>query len=207
MVKDSIVKPLQSHNSLDSMSKRVDYIRVKLNYPTNQFGRLIGSRADTVESICKGKSDPTITFLKNVLAALPVSEHFLYMGGSTDSAFTESIEGHIYNPDTGLTKNKEYSDADYVSRFKFVRSKTELSQAQFAIKIGVSRDIVSAIENGRQTAPLYVVRALHSKYKVNLNWLITGDGNPYLNISKEDEARKEAIASLEQQLKALREKG
>lgn len=207
MTKASFVKPLQNHSQLNTMSARVDYIRVILNYPPNQFGRLIGSRTDTVESICSGKSDPTITFLKNILSALPVSEQFLYMGGDRDGAFIGSIDYHIYNPEIGLTKNKEYSDADYVSRFKFIRSKTELSQAQFAISVGVSRDIVSAIENGRQTAPLYLVRVLHSRYNINLNWLISGTGTPYLHVSEEEEKKRKAIAKLKEQLSKLESEG
>lgn len=204
MKEETKITPLQSHENLDSMSKRVDYVRVMLEFPPNQLGRLIGSRTETVISICEGNTEPTIKFIKNMLSSLPVSEQFLFMGGSKDSAFTESIEKHKYDVKTGLAKNKEYSDEAYVSRFRYIRHGADLSQSQFAISIGVSRDVISAIENGRQTAPLYVIRALANKYNVNLHWLITGDGDTYLNMSEEDIKKREAIESLESQLKDLR---
>lgn len=203
MIKDTHVKPLQDQTSLNTMGARIDYIRVKLEYPENQLARLLGSRKETVVSICSGKTEPTLTFLKNLIASLPVSESWVFMGGPKEDAFVESIEDHIYNEDIGLSKNKEYTTEDYIARFKFIRSRTELTQSQFAVQVGVSRDVISAIENGRQTAPLYVIKALATKYDVNLHWLITGEGTPYFNVSQEDIDRQKAIKDLKDKLQQL----
>lgn len=66
-------------------------------------------------------------------------------------------------------------------RIREVRNKLDLSQAELAKILGVSQRTVSHWETQRNEPPLDVLRTMCSKLGVNLNWLLTGEGEMFLN--------------------------
>ena len=50
-------------------------------------------------------------------------------------------------------------------------------QGAFATTIGISQQAYSKYETGDTNIPNKVLYALSTKYQVNLNWLITGEGD------------------------------
>lgn len=71
---------------------------------------------------------------------------------------------------------------DICERVKLVRKHYGYNQTKFGEALGVSRDVVNNLENGRlkkpeQKEPLY--RLLCQKFNVNEHWFRTGDGEPF----------------------------
>lgn len=75
-------------------------------------------------------------------------------------------------------------------RIKAVRKTVGISQAEFGKRVGISRDAVNNIENGRlkrpeQKEPLY--RLICAEFAINEQWLRTGEGDMFSPLSREEE--------------------
>lgn len=62
------------------------------------------------------------------------------------------------------------------NRIKKLREKLNLSQEEFGNAIGLTRSGVSNIENGLRSVSERHIKLLHSAFRVNENWLRTGEG-------------------------------
>ncbi len=62
-------------------------------------------------------------------------------------------------------------------RIKMVRESRGLTQAEFAARIGTTRDIISNTEKGRTRATEPTLREIARQFAVDLNWLRTGEGD------------------------------
>ena len=64
-------------------------------------------------------------------------------------------------------------------RLKLLRERhldgRKLRQIEFAEKLGVVRDKISRIENGKQAVDLNLLINIGQKFNVDLHWLITGE--------------------------------
>lgn len=65
-------------------------------------------------------------------------------------------------------------DTSLASRIKQVRG--DLTQAQFAEKIGVHKNTLSHYERGRSNPDVVFIQALCTKYDINSEWLVFGAG-------------------------------
>lgn len=66
-------------------------------------------------------------------------------------------------------------------RFKRIRIESKVSQKDI-IK-GLERtneQYISDIETGRKEPVIGVLNYMHRKFNVNLNWLVTGEGDPFI---------------------------
>lgn len=66
----------------------------------------------------------------------------------------------------------------FKQRFRLLRGND--SQVQFANKVGITKQKVSNYENGIVKPTYEVLVLLAEELHVNLNWLITGYGNMYI---------------------------
>lgn len=67
-------------------------------------------------------------------------------------------------------------------RIKEVRKLLNLSQVEFANKLGVTQSSISAIESGGGVSS-EVITAIIKEFKVNSDWLLFGRGNAFSNIA------------------------
>ena len=72
-------------------------------------------------------------------------------------------------------------------RIKAVRTSLGLSQQEFAEKIGIKRGAVANYEVGRNEPIDAVVSLICKTYNVNENWLRTGEGEMFIQISRDEE--------------------
>lgn len=75
-------------------------------------------------------------------------------------------------------------------RIKAVRKTVGISQTEFGKRIGISRDAVNNIENGRlkkpeQKEPLY--RLICTEFGVSEQWLRAGEGDMFAPLSRDEE--------------------
>ena len=61
-------------------------------------------------------------------------------------------------------------------RIKTFRHQMRWTQAEFALCIGVTRDVVASWENGRVEPPEAVIRLICREYAISYDWLKNGNG-------------------------------
>ena len=66
-------------------------------------------------------------------------------------------------------------------RFKNVRKMLNLSQAEFANSLGVTKQAISNFEHSRCVPSTAIMRKMLLNYNVNLNYLISEVGNVFNN--------------------------
>ena len=87
-------------------------------------------------------------------------------------------------------------------RIREVRKNLGLTLEKFGEKIGMNKNSVSQLENGKNSVTEQVVKAICREYNVDYMWLTTGDGEMFIDtdddfieridriMAGEDEARK-----------------
>lgn len=73
------------------------------------------------------------------------------------------------------------------SRIKEVRKAKGLSQAAFGAPFGANRDMINNVENGRAAVSDIMVASICRTYDVNERWLRTGEGEMFIQISRDQE--------------------
>lgn len=74
-------------------------------------------------------------------------------------------------------------------RIKKLRKALDLTQAEFASRIGSSQNALTGYETGRRNPSKSVVNNICKEFRVSEAWLRTGSGEMFLEISREDEIR------------------
>lgn len=73
------------------------------------------------------------------------------------------------------------------NRIKQVRNKVGLSQAEFADKLSLSRNYISLIEIGQREPSERTLNDICRIFDVNPIWLRTGEGEPFIPLSRSEE--------------------
>lgn len=71
-------------------------------------------------------------------------------------------------------------------RIKEIRRKLGITQADFGKGISVSQNYVWMIEKGDRIPSDRTIADICRVYNVNENWLRTGEGEPFMQLSRED---------------------
>lgn len=72
-------------------------------------------------------------------------------------------------------------------RIKAVRSDKKLTLEKFGEKIGIKKSSLSQIENGKVNVTDRVIKSICREFNVNEHWLLTGEGDMFLRLSRNDE--------------------
>lgn len=72
-------------------------------------------------------------------------------------------------------------------RIKELRKELHLSQEDFAARVGLSRNFISAVEAGQRNISERTIRDISREFKVNDAWLRTGVGEMFCPRTREDE--------------------
>ena len=73
------------------------------------------------------------------------------------------------------------------TRIKEVRKAKELTQEEFAERIGLKRNSIAQIEIGTRVPSNQVILSICREFNVNELWLRTGEGEMFREVSKEAE--------------------
>ena len=89
-------------------------------------------------------------------------------------------------------------------RVKEIRSSLKMTQEEFGSKIGIKKNSLSQIESGKNSLTQQNIVAICKVFNVNESWLRTGEGDPFIKVSREeelqrliDESMKEIISAKE----------
>lgn len=81
-------------------------------------------------------------------------------------------------------------------RIKKLRKILGLSQEAFAERIGLKGSAVSHLENGRRNITSQNINAICREFNVNENWLLTGSGDMFEEMSRAEKAAQIVGAAL-----------
>lgn len=73
------------------------------------------------------------------------------------------------------------------SRLKTLRKSLKLTQQEFANSLTMSRSNLASIESGLINLTNRNIDIICEKYNVNSNWLKTGEGEMFIDLSEDDE--------------------
>lgn len=72
-------------------------------------------------------------------------------------------------------------------RLKKLRKELDLTQQEFADKIGIKRSTLATYEIGRNEPIDAVINLVCRTFNVNENWLRTGEGEMFIELSRDEE--------------------
>ncbi len=72
------------------------------------------------------------------------------------------------------------------NRIKTIRQAAGLTQMQFAERIGLSRNYIALLEVGQRAPADRTIADICREFHVNEDWLRTGEGEPFAQLSRED---------------------
>ena len=78
------------------------------------------------------------------------------------------------------------------------------SQAEFANKLGASRSALQVWEYDKGTPLGDVLLKLYKKFNVNINWLISGEGDPFVKDDQRSISLEEKVVIIERRITALK---
>ena len=80
-------------------------------------------------------------------------------------------------------------------RFKSIRKDTKLSQKEFGNLIHLSQSQIASYESGHRSITPRTIDDVCVKFNVNKEWLLTGEGEPYIEESA-DTLINDALAEI-----------
>ena len=89
-------------------------------------------------------------------------------------------------------------------RIKFIRG--SLQKIEFARALGIYRNTLLQWETNKGFPGFISLLKLHKQFKVNISWLLSGEGKPYLKRLKYPPNIENRIIKLEARISALEKK-
>ena len=66
-------------------------------------------------------------------------------------------------------------------RLRIARKKLKFSQSKFAKEIGISPNYLSELESNKKSPSERILKLIEIRFAINLNWLLTGEGEMFRN--------------------------
>lgn len=91
-------------------------------------------------------------------------------------------------------------------RIKKLRKELDLTQQEFADKVGIPRDSIGGYEIGRRSPSEAAISLICTKCNVNEEWLRTGQGEMFLPSTREEEIAKLTKKLLDEETDSFKNK-
>jgi len=98
----------------------------------------------------------------------------------------------------------EHEETTIAERIKHIRG--SLTQIQFCRELGIYRNTLQTWEANKCFPDFESLLKLHKIFKININWLISGEGKPYLTCLKKPPGIETRIIGMESRIAALEKK-
>ena len=72
-------------------------------------------------------------------------------------------------------------------RLKKLRKELDMTQQEFADKLGTARNNIAGYETGKRNPSNAVISLLCREFNINEKWLRTGEGEMFIELSRSDE--------------------
>ena len=89
-----------------------------------------------------------------------------------------------------IISNKKRGEYILKDRIKKIRKELDLTQQEFADRIGVKRGGIANYEIGRNEPTDSVISLICREFNVNEDWLRTGEGEMFIKLTRDEEMAK-----------------
>ena len=72
-------------------------------------------------------------------------------------------------------------------RLKKLRKELDMTQQEFADKLGTARNNIAGYETGKRNPSNAVISLICREFNINEKWLRTGEGEMFIELSRSDE--------------------
>ena len=72
-------------------------------------------------------------------------------------------------------------------RLKKLRKELDMTQQEFADKLGTARNNIAGYETGKRNPSNAVISLICREFNINEKWLRTGEGEKFIELSRSDE--------------------
>ena len=163
-------------DNLSKMKDRIKEVRKELNFTQQKFAEKVGIQRNTVAMYEMGKTAPSNAIILSICREFSVNKEWLLNGignmfQTTNPTFAETIADAI----------PAVNSFDIKDRIKKVRKNFDLTQQEFANKIGISRGNIAAYEVGKNNPSDAVIGLICHEFNVSEEWLRYGTGEMFLS--------------------------
>ena len=142
------------------MNERIKKLRDILCLSQDDFGDRIGITGSAVSHLEQGRRNITNQVITSICREFNVSEKWLRYG-----------EGEIF-----VNNNLVMSE-----RLKQIRKKSDMTQQEFADRLGVSRSNIATYETSKSFPSASIISLICKEFNVNENWLRYGNDEIFSN--------------------------
>lgn len=167
-----------------TINERIKFIMESFDGEEGKFAKRIGVSKSALINVIKNNEDPSYALLRNVTTVLPVSKEWLILGKG--KSFTVESVAKWKKAGGKYDEGHHAVDKAVNDRMKEIRLMQNMSQTIFASELGVTRDVISNIENDRSSPTISMLKALQKEFKINPMWIISGE-----KPMKKEEVKKE----------------
>ena len=97
-----------------------------------------------------------------------------------------------------------HEETTVAERIKYIRG--SLTKTEFCRELGIFRNTLQTWEANKVFPDFKSLLKLHKIFEVNINWLISGEGKPYLTRLKNPPDKETRIIKMESRITALEKK-
>lgn len=97
------------------------------------------------------------------------------------------------------------TEKGYSERIVCLRTSLQMTIAQFSRDLSVPRSTLVGWENGK-SVPIEMLKTLETKYKVNIDWFLTGKGEMFLSNDADSDGKELAKTDESRKIPLLRQK-
>ena len=164
-------------SDLSKMKDRIKEVRKKLNFTQQKFAEKLGIQRNTVAMYEMGKNAPSNAIILSICREFSVNKEWLLNGignmfQTTNPTFTEIIADAA--PSVNSFEMKD--------RIKKIRKNFDLTQQEFANKIGISRGNIAAYEIGKNNPSDAVIGLICREFNVSEEWLRYGTDDMFQTV-------------------------
>ena len=92
-----------------------------------------------------------------------------------------------------MARKKDFHEGSVGSRIKAARLDKGLTQTEFAASLGIVQGFLSGIESGKKSPSDTLLIALCHHYRINEEWLFTGDGEMFRGQDAAEKPREDTL--------------
>ena len=173
-----------------TIGERIKTARKALDLTQKKFASEIGTSQNVLANYEIGRRNPSASVINNIYKTFNINEDWLRSGEgepfvliNKEQQFTDA---YIKN----YSKNVQEAASPALNiemRIRQLRKTLDLTQQEFAEKIGIKRNTIANYETGRNEPVDSVIALICRKFNVNKDWLRTREGEPFVPINKEQQ--------------------
>ena len=158
--------------STESLNDRIKQIRKNAKLTQAEFGERIGVKGNTVTNYENKLRNPSATIILTICREFNINEFWLRTGEGDMSAKT-TMDTQM------ITRLHE--------RLRLLRKTMDLTQQEFADKLGISRGNIASYEVSKSSPSDAVISLICREFNVNGEWLRNGKGEMFTQITTDDQ--------------------